>query len=1172
MLLTPEQIFVIRQIIEDYHTAFVVNAISPDAVPPEVLQKLKDMGLIDPKAESVKDAYLYGQLVGILENKAVGNMGFAQFQKYVKQNPVPLTPVENQAIKFAQLNAAQYCKGLGNKVSLKTGDVLIEADAALRAKMRDTIQTKTAEAIAKRQTVSELKSELGWATDDWARDWNRISVTEKQSAMQRGLADQYRKKHGEGVLVAKRPMPDACKHCKRLHIGPDGQPRIFKLSTLEANGTNVGKKAADWQAVVGTVHPNCQCQMVRIPKGWGFDEHGDLVPGGEYGQHYENESDMELALSEERDLQKSFQLQGHMVFQGIPIAIENRKGSVRKWKDAEGNTGQTKMTYAYGYVKRTLGTDEDEVDCFIGPDPRAANAFIVHQQNKPQGTYDEEKVMLGFSNQKEAVRAYRENFDVPDDFFVTVSPMGLEDFKRYVSGTQPKSENGGKVLRKGCESRHVVPRNRMLSPKPVIPLDSGKSRAYTPNSPIRGEARHAVPRNRMLSSKPVISLDSGKSGTCAPNSIVRGEFRHAVPRNDVPGNLEKGKLHPEIGALTSPASGRAPGPGVGVNHFIPPAKREEKQKRDVDVDWTELTPDEKVHDGDPLKKKPEDLEFESPFPVEPRPVTAPDGWRTAHKQAREGAEERKERFVLRYTENKGKPNKELAKSKQPILFIGKKGGKVVGKTAKGKLIYQRNEDDVNAIGAKVVPGKKEGTTTIKTPKHNKQALIDFQKKNNWPGEVFEGGVNAILIVPTELVAKVVKGKKKAKAPKVIPPTVSFAGDSERSEDLHTVENLDSLQEPKVDPNHLFRGQAVTVKVGGEIHKGTLLGTDQAGDPIVESGGKRYEATWNNVRPKDGKPTPYQSIMKSLPKGALVAPTKRQKDLLRKTIDELKVCGNHTADEFIDWLWDHGQESFIVGGLVRDLLETTKPEQDVPDEDILELMKDVDIVTTADPRKTDKMLTSIGHDVMQYYKDGGKAWGVLRFVGGGAGLDVATMAQEGMFGPAHPLPKVGIGEVGPKAVLDHDMEADCNRRDFTCNSVFYDPVNDLFVDPTTKGIADAQQRILRLACTEEEGAKNDTLSLRYFKFRMRGYTPTKETHAFCTKEFEKWAAGKAAKKFPGDSLGKAFFRAYGAKGGDPKKHMANLKKAMTADGISHVWEKYIQPNLPGILSYMQNHMQ
>lgn len=226
-----------------------------------------------------------------------------------------------------------------------------------------------------------------------------------------------------------------CEHCKRLYLGPDGAPRIFKLSTLEANGlNNFGRKVKDWKPVVGATHPHCLCQLIRIPEGWGFNELGQLVPNGDLGVFHEDIEDFQKSYRGQRELQKAWALEGHVEFQGLAIAIENQVGSSRKWTDADGNEGETVMRYAYGYIEGTNGADEDEVDVFLGPDPNSQFAYIVHQQNPSNGMYDEDKVMLGFSSQAAAKFAYLEHYDKPE-FFVSISPMGMDQFKQWVGGT-----------------------------------------------------------------------------------------------------------------------------------------------------------------------------------------------------------------------------------------------------------------------------------------------------------------------------------------------------------------------------------------------------------------------------------------------------------------------------------------------------------------------------------------------------------------------------------------------------------------------------------------------------------------------------------------------------------------------------------------------------------------
>jgi hypothetical protein len=473
MLLTPEQLAEISQIIRDHHSAFIAAVVGKDALTKDTQQRLAKKGMFGVEVSSIEDAYLYGQAMALLDDPKVASMSYEEFKRYVAKNPIPLSDIEQRAVQMAKQHAAKYIVGLGNKVDQSTGEILIEADADLRRQLQAEIRTVTQEGIARRKSVKQIKSDLGWIAKDWARDWDRIAITEKQMAMQQGVSDHYRKRYGPKVMVSKIPMPDACKHCKRLHLGPDGQPRIFPLEILEANGvSNYGRKTANWLPVVGAVHPHCQCQLIRVPAGWGYNEEGQLVPGGELGVRYESMEEMALSLIREDDLVKSITRGGAMEWNGLKLYIENAPGSKRHWEEPQtGAAGTTYMVYGYGYVKKTTGSDEDEIDVFVGPDPNSQAVFIVHQQNPKTGQYDEDKVMLGFANRAQAETAYQIHYDDPD-YLWSVSEHTLDAFKRWIIGTNIdrghmlKAGSGGEVF--------VIPEQLLKSKGPYIGPRGGK--------------------------------------------------------------------------------------------------------------------------------------------------------------------------------------------------------------------------------------------------------------------------------------------------------------------------------------------------------------------------------------------------------------------------------------------------------------------------------------------------------------------------------------------------------------------------------------------------------------------------------------------------------------------------------------------------------------------------
>lgn len=132
----------------------------------------------------------------------------------------------------------------------------------------------------------------------------------------------------------------------------------------------------------------------------------------------------------------------HRTFQGFDISIETDKGQVRHWNDPlTGTAGTTTMKYPYGYIRGSIGSDGDHVDCFLGPNEEATHAFIVKQVHPDKRHHDEEKIMLGFDDEADAKWAYLEHYS-DARFFGGIAAMPMPEFKRKVLKT---AEEPGKV-------------------------------------------------------------------------------------------------------------------------------------------------------------------------------------------------------------------------------------------------------------------------------------------------------------------------------------------------------------------------------------------------------------------------------------------------------------------------------------------------------------------------------------------------------------------------------------------------------------------------------------------------------------------------------------------------------------------------------------------------------
>jgi hypothetical protein len=104
------------------------------------------------------------------------------------------------------------------------------------------------------------------------------------------------------------------------------------------------------------------------------------------------------------------------------------------------------MLFDYGYVKGSKGMDGGGVDCFVGPNPNAKMAYVVHLRKQPKfDSYDEDKVMLGFNSKVGAKAAFMKHYD-DKRFYGGMDIMPMAEFKK-------------KVLQTGVDGPHKIEAN-----------------------------------------------------------------------------------------------------------------------------------------------------------------------------------------------------------------------------------------------------------------------------------------------------------------------------------------------------------------------------------------------------------------------------------------------------------------------------------------------------------------------------------------------------------------------------------------------------------------------------------------------------------------------------------------------------------------------------------------
>ena len=246
---------------------------------------------------------------------------------------------------------------------------------------------------------------------------------------------------------------------------------------------------------------------------------------------------------------KEYPYQGSCEFQGIKILIENKRGSIRSGTGPGGKKWRTVMPHHYGEVPRSLGADGDPVDVYVGPNEKSDVVYIVHQLKSPKfKSFDEDKVMLGFTSAAEAKKQYLRAYD-SNKYFGSMSVCSVEDFKKALKNRSVRGKriSTALVMAKVARGR-TEQRRRIRKGGKELAIGAGTGLA------LAGAANKA---NEALGNRMYNAMAAGS------DARLPGEFEsHAARLRAVGATLEHGtggeafyhraKHHVSLGGLTYP--------------------------------------------------------------------------------------------------------------------------------------------------------------------------------------------------------------------------------------------------------------------------------------------------------------------------------------------------------------------------------------------------------------------------------------------------------------------------------------------------------------------------------------------------------------------------------------------------------------------------------------------
>ncbi|WP_298751915.1 CCA tRNA nucleotidyltransferase [uncultured Arcobacter sp.] len=185
--------------------------------------------------------------------------------------------------------------------------------------------------------------------------------------------------------------------------------------------------------------------------------------------------------------------------------------------------------------------------------------------------------------------------------------------------------------------------------------------------------------------------------------------------------------------------------------------------------------------------------------------------------------------------------------------------------------------------------------------------------------------------------------------------------------------------------------------------------------------------------------------------------------------------NNTLLQVLMILKNHSNHNYLVGGCVRDKLLGKVPH-------------DWDIVTDVQMDIIEQSFTDNGWKVDAT----GKNFLVMNVSKNGEMFEIANFRKDGCYADGRRPETVEIGTI----------YEDAERRDFTCNALYYEPFTDIIIDPLNQGIKDIENRILRFVGNPKDRIQEDYLRVaRFYRFIGKGFTPDKKSLKACRTYFE-----------------------------------------------------------------------
>lgn len=211
-------------------------------------------------------SFHFGLLSDALGKSESNKATFEDIKHYFEHgHHIPLTASERSAIDSIKRQYLGDIRANNGRVFKDINSVIDKHDKNNRVAYEKVIRDEVEKSVLMKKTSEAIARDLAKKTGDWSRNFKRIVDYISHQAFDEGRAAMIQERYGDDALVYKDVYEGACRYCIRAYLtaGIGSEPKIFKLSTLKSNGTNIGRKPDEYKPVIGNHHPSCRCTLSR---------------------------------------------------------------------------------------------------------------------------------------------------------------------------------------------------------------------------------------------------------------------------------------------------------------------------------------------------------------------------------------------------------------------------------------------------------------------------------------------------------------------------------------------------------------------------------------------------------------------------------------------------------------------------------------------------------------------------------------------------------------------------------------------------------------------------------------------------------------------------------------------------------------------------------------------